>query len=400
MPLRWDIFCTVIDNYGDIGIAWRLARQLAAEHGLAVRLWVDDLTRFAKLRPEIDPVLAEQVLEDVEVRFWSMPFPHAEPADVVIEALACHLPEDYIEAMAAREKKPVWINLEYLSAEDWVAGCHALPSPHPRLPLTKYFFFPGWHTGGGVLREADLAQRRDAFRASTEDWATFWERLGLWGFPPPFPLPSPGHNTPHAGEGLNSDDIVRISLFSYDNTAIPALLEAWASGPERVQCLLPVGPALPGVAQHLGAAHAAPGTTLVRGQLSLHVLPWLAQDDYDRLLWACDCNFVRGEDSFVRAQLAQAPFVWQAYRQEEGAHWAKIDAFLKRYGQGLGPEAGAALRRLWSGWNRGELDADAWPAFWRQQAELRRHAVAWAEETARLGDLAANLVNFCSEKAQ
>ena len=47
--LSWDIFCTVVDNYGDIGVCWRLARQLAAEHGFAVRLWVDDLASFARL---------------------------------------------------------------------------------------------------------------------------------------------------------------------------------------------------------------------------------------------------------------------------------------------------------------------------------------------------------------
>ncbi|MBY0444112.1 MAG: elongation factor P maturation arginine rhamnosyltransferase EarP, partial [Burkholderiales bacterium] len=39
--VRWDIFCRVIDNYGDIGVCWRLARQLSFEHGFAVRLMVD-----------------------------------------------------------------------------------------------------------------------------------------------------------------------------------------------------------------------------------------------------------------------------------------------------------------------------------------------------------------------
>ncbi|WP_187492385.1 elongation factor P maturation arginine rhamnosyltransferase EarP, partial [Pantoea agglomerans] len=26
MKVTWDIFCTVVDNYGDIGVTWRLAR--------------------------------------------------------------------------------------------------------------------------------------------------------------------------------------------------------------------------------------------------------------------------------------------------------------------------------------------------------------------------------------
>ena len=30
MRVTWDIFCSVVDNFGDIGVTWRLARQLVA----------------------------------------------------------------------------------------------------------------------------------------------------------------------------------------------------------------------------------------------------------------------------------------------------------------------------------------------------------------------------------
>ena len=45
IPVRrtWDIFCSVVDNFGDIGVCWRLARRLSAGLGQQVRLWVDDL---------------------------------------------------------------------------------------------------------------------------------------------------------------------------------------------------------------------------------------------------------------------------------------------------------------------------------------------------------------------
>ena len=130
-----DIFCTVVDNFGDIGVSWRLARQLANEHGMAVRLWVDDLTSFARLCPQVDVMLDTQYQQAVEVRRWPAEFPPVESAALVIEAFACRLPQRYEAAMAARVDKPVWINLEYLTAEDWVEGCHRLPSPHPTLPL-------------------------------------------------------------------------------------------------------------------------------------------------------------------------------------------------------------------------------------------------------------------------
>ncbi|MEO7887531.1 MAG: elongation factor P maturation arginine rhamnosyltransferase EarP, partial [Polaromonas sp.] len=44
--LQWDIFCKVIDNFGDIGVCWRLAADLASR-GHKVRLWVDDASALA-----------------------------------------------------------------------------------------------------------------------------------------------------------------------------------------------------------------------------------------------------------------------------------------------------------------------------------------------------------------
>ena len=202
--VRWDIFCTVIDNYGDIGVCWRLARQLVAEHGMAVRLWVDDLHRLAPLHPEIDTRLECQQACGVEIRQWEQDFPIVEPADVVIEGFGCTLPMVYEHAMASRAKPPVWINLEYLSAEAWVESCHLLPSPHPYLKLTKYFFFPGFTEGtGSLLREAGLLEAREAFHATA---GAFRATLGL----PP----------------ANPNELL-VSLFSYDTAPIRELLAQW-----------------------------------------------------------------------------------------------------------------------------------------------------------------------------
>ncbi len=110
--IRCDVFCVVVDNFGDIGVCWRLARQLAAEHGYAMRLWVDELASFARLCPQIDPAAPLQNVAGVEVRRWDRTFAAAvTPADVAVEAFACELPECYVAAMAARTDRPVWINL-------------------------------------------------------------------------------------------------------------------------------------------------------------------------------------------------------------------------------------------------------------------------------------------------
>jgi len=377
---RWDIFCTVIDNYGDIGITWRLARQLVSEHGKAVRLWVDDMESFRHIRPEVRPDLDAQTVSGVLIQRWPTPFPETDPAEVVIEALACHLPESYEQAMARQPVKPVWINLEYLSAEDWVSGCHGLPSPHPRLPLTKHFFMPGYTSGtGGVLIERDLLQERDTFQASRALQESFWQGLGL-------PVPRSGE--------------LRVSLFSYESRAIQDLLATWAAGNEPVCCLVPTSKSLVEVAAFFQRPEAGIGETLNRGKLTVHVLPMLDQDKYDRLLWACDCNFVRGEDSFVRAQLAGKPLVWQAYRQEEGAHWPKIDAFLALYCRNLEPESAEALQRMWRLWNEDGPAGSAWPAFRSHRARLTAQADAWLRQLDKAGDLATNLVKFCNEKSK
>ena len=375
---RWDLFCTVVDNYGDIGVGFRLARQLAAEHGLAVRLWVDDVASFRKICPEIDTGLDAQLVRGVEVRRWTEPFPDVEPAEVVVEAFGCALPQKYVAAMAARERKTVWINLEYLSAEDWVAGCHGLPSPHPSLPLVKYFFFPGFGSNtGGLLAERGLAQRRTEFQRDAAALGAFWRGLDL-------PLP--------AREEL------RVSLFCYENDALSGLFESWAAQAFPVRCLVPEGRVLGQVGAFFGAPEIHAGNVFRKGSLEVHILHFVEQDDYDRLLWACDLNFVRGEDSFVRAQWAARPMVWHIYPQQEGAHWAKIDAFLDAYCADLPPEAAAQLRAFWQAWNAGEGAGQGWAGFWQHRDVLEAHARHWAEALTKNGDLAWNLVQFCRTK--
>ncbi|PYC24536.1 elongation factor P maturation arginine rhamnosyltransferase EarP [Aquipseudomonas alcaligenes] len=370
--VRWDIFCSVVDNYGDIGVTWRLARQLAAEHGLAVRLWVDEPAAFARLCPQADAALAQQWLAGVEVCRWTADFPSVAAADVVIEAFACTLPARYVEAMAARVEPPLWLNLEYLSAEDWVPGCHGLPSPQPG-GLQKFFFFPGFVPGtGGLLREAGLLERRRQFQADAGARQAFLAGLGV---------------PPVAGAWL-------ISLFAYENPVLGPWLDALAQGAQPVQLLVPRGRIEGDLYRWLGVAAAQAGDCWQRGSLHLHLLPFVSQDDYDRLLWSCDFNAVRGEDSFVRAQWAGRPLLWHIYQQEEGAHWDKLDAFLALYRAALPPLAGEALTAWWHAWNgRGDM-AQAWQALCGQAEALAAHAQDWCREQASRPDLATALVQF------
>lgn len=375
MPTRasWDIFCTVVDNFGDIGVTWRLARQLAGEEGRSVTLWVDDLASFQRIEPAIDPVRETQVVRGIRVRRWSADFPAVQPADAVVEAFACRLPDQYVECMAMRDPRPAWINLEYLSAEAWIENTHALPSPHASLPLTKYFFFPGFgERTGGLPREADLLARRDAFLADAPVQRTFWDLLGV---------------APDRG------DDVRVSLFCYPNAALGSLLDAWAAGPNLVTCLLPDGPAAAQAREHLRFA----GSMAERGMLALHVIPFMQQDEYDKLLWLCDVNFVRGEDSFLRAQWAGKPFVWHIYPQQDDAHWPKLEAFLDLYTANLDEQTAARVKFAWHRWNRGQDMKAPWQDFAAGRRILEPYTHDWANRLGARPGLAKQLAEFADK---
>ncbi|MCK6391010.1 MAG: elongation factor P maturation arginine rhamnosyltransferase EarP, partial [Azonexus sp.] len=284
MHQDWDIFCRVIDNYGDIGVCWRLARQLVREHGKTVRLWVDDLPSLSAICPEARPDQAYQQVAGVEIRHWGPTFVAEHTASVVVEAFACELPPAYIQAMAKRETRPCWINLEYLTAEPWAEGYHGMASPHPSLPLVKHFFFPGFsRSTGGLLHESSVL---------------------------------PASLTP-------ANDVLTFSLFCYETAPVAELLTGLGKMPLPVRCLVTPGKPLAAVQSLLGGD----GPWQI-GLARIEPVPFRPMDDYDALLRQCDFNFVRGEDSFVRGQLAGKPMIWQIYPQDEDVHLIKLDAFL------------------------------------------------------------------------
>ncbi|GAA4355124.1 elongation factor P maturation arginine rhamnosyltransferase EarP [Variovorax defluvii] len=356
--MRWDIFCKVIDNHGDAGVCWRLACALAAEEE-AVRLWIDDPSALAWMAPAGHP--------GVRVITWTESGAAREaaagaPPDVLIEAFGCD-PAPELIARFAQPLPPgaprrVWLNLEYLSAEPYVERLHGLPSPVFRGPgdgLTKYFFYPGFtEATGGLLRENDLMARRAAF-----DRADWLARQGI----------------PWNGERL-------VCLFCYEPPALEALLARFEQAGEPTRLLVTAGRA---------ARALSPGPPQ-RGALAIHWLPYLPQGEFDHLLWACDLNFVRGEDSLVRALWAGAPLVWQIYPQDDDAHHEKLEAFLRWL------EAPPELRRLhhlWNGIARGALPDLRRPALAPWQA-----AVAGARDRLLLQDgLLSRLRRFIAQKS-
>ena len=342
---RWDLFCHVVDNFGDLGVCWRLARQLAAR-GLAVRLFVDDASALAWMAPAGADRAPVQVLD------WQAADNAAlVPGDVVVEGFGCEIPPAFVAAMQACRPEPVWLNLEYLSAEGYVERSHGLPSPR-LCGLTTWFYYPGFTPRtGGLLREPGLLQAQAGFDGDSWLAARGWAR-------------QPGERV--------------VSLFCYDNPAARALLQRLGEAPTLLLLT-------PGHAQRLAAA-AAPLPAPLRSVQ----LPWLPQDDFDRLLRACDLNFVRGEDSLVRALWAGRPCVWHIYPQRDNAHAAKLQAFLQCW---QAPDDVAALFRAWNGLH----PAAPFPA-WPDMARWARACATWRTALAAQPDLVSQLLAFVDTK--
>jgi uncharacterized repeat protein (TIGR03837 family) len=356
--MRWDIFCRVIDNLGDIGVCWRLCADLAGR-GEQVRLWIDQPDALAWMAPGA----LEGRWTGVQVIRWTEPLPAGlvaswPPADVWIEAFGCDPAQDCVRELARQlaqgASPPVWINLEYMSAEPWVERSHRLPSPvmsGALRGLTKWFFFPGFTPAtGGLLREPDLASRQAAFDA------TVWR--GATGLPG-----GPAH---------------RVTLFCYEPPALPQVLAQaddwdWLITPGRARQAVAASPvALPAA--------------------RLHALPPFTQRDFDHLLWSSDLNCVRGEDSLVRALWAGKPFVWHIYPQHDDAHHAKLDAFLDWL------DAPASLRAFHHAWNGlSAPDGARWPDA-RTRDDWAACARAARQRLLVQTDLTTQLIGFVTEK--
>jgi uncharacterized repeat protein (TIGR03837 family) len=382
---RWDIFCQVIDNFGDIGVCWRLACNLA-QRGQQVRLWVDDASALQWMAP--------QGCDGVEIKAWAQ-LADYQAGDVLIEAFGCEIAPEIIAACAvfywARAEKGlkniVWINLEYLSAEPFVERSHGLPSPimsGPAKGMRKWFFYPGFtERTGGLLRELDL------------------------------PLTT-------APVAIDQADVQRISLFCYESAALPQLVQVLAQsaqvlaqsaqalahsaqGTQRTNLLVTHGRASAAVRHALQTPLQTHFSNeiglepkqilheqlLISEHLKIDFLPTLSQPDYDMLLRSSHLNFVRGEDSLVRALWAGQAFVWHIYPQSDGAHAAKLEAFLDWL------DAPADLRLFHHVWN-GLRNAPLPPLNLRSWAACTQAAL---ERLRAQADLTTQLQDFVEQKS-
>lgn len=374
--LLWDIFCQVIDNHGDLGVCWRLSHQLAAR-GQQVRLWVDDARALSWMTPSGCP--------GVEVKAWAAVLDvkavqELAPGDVWIEAFGCAIAPEFIAAYAhsirSTGKKYTWINLEYLSAQAYVERNHGLTSPvmsGPGTGLSKHFFYPGFTPRtGGLLREADLIERQTRF--DRDAWLSALDIT---------------RRDEQRTEQPTDQRLV--SLFCYEPSALPDLLAQLAHDDTPTRLLVTAGRASIAVKTEIESKNRLQPLWNLHKKLSISYLPYLSQDDFDHLLWACDLNFVRGEDSLVRALWAGKPFVWHIYPQHDDAHHDKLGAFLDRL---QAPESLRQFHLRWNGVNDAPLGSlgPLALALWGEVTHAARQGL-WQQD-----DLVCQLLAFVTSR--
>lgn len=332
-----DIFCRVIDNFGDIGVCYRLYKELSDLFPQRkLRLILDRTEEFFALCPDTSKILYSSYSDILRQG------QEVETAEVIIEAFACDIPENYLQK--AYQTSKLIINLEYFSAEDWTEEFHLQESVLGRGTCRKFFFMPGISkkTGGILTKRYFPDLSLEAFGIRREDY----ELVG--------------------------------SIFSYEKD-FTSLLESLQKTGKKI-CLCILGE------KSQESLRKSLGNFTRYDKIKLKFLPFYSQENYEALIQKCDFNFVRGEDSFARALLTGKPFLWHIYPQKNGLHFQKLQSFLEKYC----PD-NPALQNSFYSYNREETD---YSYFWEHLADIQKHNEEFRDYIRKHCNLGIKLKQF------
>lgn len=305
-----DIFCEIIDNYGDIGVVYRTAKELQKIFPKSkIRVFLNRLDEFKKINSQVLD-LPLQNIDGIEYITFDYLRDNANElltAQVIIEAFGCQIPEEYMEI--AYDNSELLINLEYLSAEDWIEDFHLQSSPLGKGKLKKVFFMPGFtEKSGGVIADSNYLERIQRVLENKE----LYEKKYL-------------------SDIEDRENKIVGTLFSYEKNFTPLLEDLKKLDKDVV--ILAMGEktqdSLRKILKNFSIEDFR--NSLKYGKIEIRFLNFLNQEEYEELINIVDFNFVRGEDSFIRAVLTGKPYMWHIYCQEEYAHMDKIEGFLDKY---------------------------------------------------------------------
>lgn len=306
-----DIFCEIIDNFGDIGVVYRLAKELKNLYGdrVEIRVFLNRVDEFISINKKAKLVEYQEIDGIIYItnEYLAKNICTFSPANVIIEAFGCNILEEYLER--AKVESSLLINLEYLSGEDWIEDIHLMESPLGAPKLKKYFFMPGFtEKTGGVIVDSLFLERKKSVLKNKDMYLNKY-------------IPE-----------IEKEDYFIGTIFSYEKNFLP-LLDVLIEN-KRKNCLLILGEksqtSIKSIIQDLDGVTSKDDTYQYRN-IMFKFMPFLEQEEYEELINLVDYNFVRGEDSFVRALLTGKPFIWHIYLQDEMAHMDKIEGFVGKY---------------------------------------------------------------------
>lgn len=336
-----DIFCQVIDNYGDVGVAYRLAREFK-------RVYPNKKLRF--VINQIEELNLIRKSENIEVILYKDISKIENSADLIIESFGCEIPKEYMDK--ALKKSKLIINLEYFSAEKWVDDFH-LQESFLGGNLKKYFFIPGLsEKSGGILLDNEFLERKKKVEANKEYYLEKFEIKEKY-------------------------DLIG-SVFSYEKN-FDSLIEELKKLNKKVILLILSEKTQKNFIKYFDNGNNYDKIKFVK-------LPFFTYDKYEELLALCDFNLVRGEDSFVRALLLGKPFLWHIYPQDENTHIKKLESFLEKYCSN-----NKELKQTFINYN---INKDDFSYFFKNFKEIEKYNKNYASYLIKNCNLMEKLINF------
>lgn len=304
-----DIFCEIIDNFGDIGVVYRISKELKKIfQNVRIRIVLNRLEEFKAINKKVKDVDYQEIdgLICVTEKYVKENMESFGVSDVFIEAFGCNVPEEYVKA--AKENSKLWINLEYLSGEKWIEDFHLCESLIDSKTLKKIFFMPGFsEKSGGVIIDSGFLERMKFGKENRDEvFKKYFKDFDL------------------------KDKFIG-TVFSYEKN-FENLLETLKNYEKETVLLLMGEKTQKSFSEILKKNLTEDYGNIVKyGKITMIYSDFFSQEEYEEIISASDFNFTRGEDSFVRGIILGKPFMWHIYLQEEKAHMDKIKAFTERF---------------------------------------------------------------------
>ena len=369
------VLCKVVDNYGDIGVCWRMCRRLkkiAPQNNIS--LVVDNFESFGKIEPRViarsEATWQSIQIEGIDIYNWHddnkchniFSDNDGERLSIILECFQCGRP-DWMEKILFEEKLERTVHIimiDYLTAEKYAEDFHCLQSLTRSAKVQKVNFMPGFteKTGGLIIDDE-------------------WSQLPEW------------------------------------NEKGPVLVFTYTMGVGLIK-------------DSRSLNNGAGSLRLSKGPL-LKPLPFMPQPEWDKMMKQCSALIIRGEESMSRACLSGIPFIWQAYPQSEEYQLVKVKALLERMREHFGEEEFEIVEKAWMSINsmslsgltrqshherdsrvKPENDSDTKPEndnseairdFLNVRSSLVPYFQSFAQSLRKNGDLCTNLMTFINKIA-